>query len=605
MRGFLGRLFLAAGLTVALSIGAAATAWADGGPQIQTDRGDYSPGSTVTFHGSGFTPDETVAISALGSDSATSIATTSVADATGAINGSFDLPIVAETTYALSATGATSGLVATTTFTDLIPTTLTVAAASGAFGGNTAFTALLTAPPFGPLPGQTIFFARQGIPVGSAVTNASGVATLSPVSLDALSAGTYPTGVGAGYAGFGPFNPSTGSATLTIARQPTAVIVSPASGPYGGSTTFSATLLFDGGLPLANRPLFFFRQGVLVGSATTAANGVATLASVSLDALNAATYPGGVYVEYAGEINFAPSNGVATLTIAPQNTFIIVSPASGTYGGSTTFSALLRFDGGIPLIDRSVSFQRNGVSVGSATTNSSGIATLSTVSLDAVNAGTYATGITASFAGELNFQATSGSGALTVNPAPLKITADDKTKIYLAPLPTFTATFDGFVLGQGPEVLSGTLVFSTPATSTSPVGTYPIVPSGLSSTNYTITYVNGTLTITYDVCVLFDLTKVHKSGSTIPVKVEVCGAGGVNVSSASIIVHATSVTLASTAVSGQPEDSGNANPEDDFRFSAPFYIYNLSTKGLTSGTYLLHYTISGDPLEHTVQFMIR
>jgi len=604
MRGF-ARLFLAAGFVFVLSLGTAATAMADGGAQIQTDRGDYAPGATVTFHGSGFTPGETVAIAALGSDNATSITTTSVADATGAIQGSFDLPIVAETSYALSGTGSTSGLVATTTFKDFIATKLTVAASSGTFGGNTIFSALLTAPPFGALPGQTIFFARQGIPVGSAVTNAAGVATLAPVSLDALPAGTYPSGVGAGYAGFGPFDPSTGSAPLTIAPQPTAVIVSPASGPYGGSTTFSATLLFDGGLPLAGRPVFFFRQGVLVGSATTAANGVATLTGVSLDGLSAATYPGGVYAEYAGEINFSPSNGVAALTIAPQTTFIIVAPASGTYGGSTAFSATLRFDGGLPLIDRTLAFQRNGVAVGTATTDTSGIATLSSVSLDAVNAGTYATGITASFAGELNFQATSGNGPLTVNPAPLTITADNKTKIYLAPLPTFTATFVGFVLGQGPGALSGTLAFTTSATATSPVGTYPITPSGLSSTNYAITYVNGTLTVTYDVCVLYDQTKVSKSGSTIPVKVEVCGAGGVNVSSASIIVHATSVTLASTSVTGQPEDSGNANPEADFRFSSPLYIYNLSTKGLASGTYLLHFTISGDPLEHTVQFMIR
>jgi hypothetical protein len=28
------------------------------------------------------------------------------------------------------------------------------------------------------------------------------------------------------------------------------------------------------------------------------------------------------------------------------------------------------------------------------------------------------------------------------------------------------------------------------------VGSYPIEPSGLTSTNYTITYVNGTLTVT-------------------------------------------------------------------------------------------------------------
>ncbi len=39
------------------------------------------------------------------------------------------------------------------------------------------------------------------------------------------------------------------------------------------------------------------------------------------------------------------------------------------------------------------------------------------------------------------------------------------------------------------------LAFATTAIQTSPKGTYPIVPGGLTSPNYTISYVNGTLTI--------------------------------------------------------------------------------------------------------------
>jgi hypothetical protein len=42
----------------------------------------------------------------------------------------------------------------------------------------------------------------------------------------------------------------------------------------------------------------------------------------------------------------------------------------------------------------------------------------------------------------------------------------------------------------------GALTFSTPASTTSPVGNYPITPSGLTSTNYAITFVSGTLTVT-------------------------------------------------------------------------------------------------------------
>ena len=45
-------------------------------------------------------------------------------------------------------------------------------------------------------------------------------------------------------------------------------------------------------------------------------------------------------------------------------------------------------------------------------------------------------------------------------------------------------------------MLDGTLALSTSADATSAVGTYPIEASGLTSTNYAITFTNGTLTVT-------------------------------------------------------------------------------------------------------------
>jgi hypothetical protein len=44
-------------------------------------------------------------------------------------------------------------------------------------------------------------------------------------------------------------------------------------------------------------------------------------------------------------------------------------------------------------------------------------------------------------------------------------------------------------------VLTGTINFTTPATIVSAVGPYVIIPSGQTSTNYSISYVNGTLTV--------------------------------------------------------------------------------------------------------------
>ncbi len=85
---------------------------------------------------------------------------------------------------------------------------------------------------------------------------------------------------------------------------------------------------------------------------------------------------------------------------------------------------------------------------------------------------------------------------VTVNPKPLNITADNKSKNYdgLVYSP-FTVTYNGFVLGQSSTSLGGTLAFSGSATTSTDVGAYTIIPSGLTSTNYAITYYNGTLII--------------------------------------------------------------------------------------------------------------
>ena len=75
------------------------------------------------------------------------------------------------------------------------------------------------------------------------------------------------------------------------------------------------------------------------------------------------------------------------------------------------------------------------------------------------------------------------------------MTANNASRPYGQPNPTFTATYSAFVNGETAGVLSGTLTITTTAIQTSPVGTYPITPSGQTSTNYKITFVNGTLAI--------------------------------------------------------------------------------------------------------------
>ena len=84
----------------------------------------------------------------------------------------------------------------------------------------------------------------------------------------------------------------------------------------------------------------------------------------------------------------------------------------------------------------------------------------------------------------------------TIAPAPLSVTADDQMRTFGAPNPPLTVHYDGFVAGQGPGDLDGTVSVTTPATSASLVGTYALIPGGLTSANYVITFSTGTLTVT-------------------------------------------------------------------------------------------------------------
>ena len=86
--------------------------------------------------------------------------------------------------------------------------------------------------------GKTVAFTLNGSSVGSASTNGSGVATLSGVSLAGINAGSYPTGVGASFAGDGSFDPSSGSSSLTVSKADQAINVTthaPATAVYNTS----------------------------------------------------------------------------------------------------------------------------------------------------------------------------------------------------------------------------------------------------------------------------------------------------------------------------------------------------------------------------------
>ena len=118
----------------------------------------------------------------------------------------------------------------------------------------------------------------------------------------------------------------------------------------------------------------------------------------------------------------------------------------------------------------------------------------------------------------------------------------------------------------------------------------------------------------YGICPLYDPNKYIKKGSAAPIKVMVCGDDGRNISS-NLILKAERVVMKSrtgevTATISPVPDPGNANPGNIFRFDPNLglgggYIYNLSTKTLSKGTWYMQFTIAGDPAVREARVVVR
>jgi hypothetical protein len=114
----------------------------------------------------------------------------------------------------------------------------------------------------------------------------------------------------------------------------------------------------------------------------------------------------------------------------------------------------------------------------------------------------------------------------------------------------------------------------------------------------------------YNLCLLYNPNKPVPSGGTDPIKLELCDGNATDLSSSSIVLHATGVSQTSTSISGDVQSPGNANPDNDFRFDPTLgpnggYIFNLGTRGLATGSYSLNFTVAGDPFVYSAPFQVK
>ncbi len=165
-----------------------------------------------------------------------------------------------------------------------------------------------------------------------------------------------------------------------------------------------------------------------------------------------------------------------SLTVTPATLTVTANNATRQYGLAN------------PALTGTITGFRNGNTASVV----SGL-TYKTTATQSSNVGSYT--ITGSGATATNYVFKYVNGALTITPATLTVTADNKTRQYGVANPALTGDITGFRNGDKSSVVSG-LVYKTTATQASNVGTYAITGSGGTATNYVFAYVNGTLTVT-------------------------------------------------------------------------------------------------------------
>jgi MBG domain (YGX type)/Putative Ig domain len=85
---------------------------------------------------------------------------------------------------------------------------------------------------------------------------------------------------------------------------------------------------------------------------------------------------------------------------------------------------------------------------------------------------------------------------LTVDQAPLTVTASGGSMTYGGTVPAITPAYTGFVTGDSAASLTTAPTCSTTATPASPVGSYPSICTGAVDPDYSISYVSGQVTVT-------------------------------------------------------------------------------------------------------------
>ena len=333
-----------------------------------------------------------------------------------------------------------------------LPTTLTLSTAYRAYPNPTTITATLS-------PNTatgTVEVSDGSRSCTVTLVSGSGTCTITePV------AGTF--GLSGNYTGATNFAASTTSTSFTVADRSASLSFtsSSASSTYGSSysVTYSLTPGDTGAVTLQSSDTTICSVSGLV------VNFVAGTGSCTLT------------LNVAADANYDTTSTTQSITVSKASLVVTASDAAQTYGGAVpaitaTLSGLVNGDG--------ASAVGAGSACSSGTTSASHVGSYSS----------FCYGLTSS-----NYSISYQTGTTSVTPTPLTITASDATQYVGDPAPSISPSYSGFVNGDSPSSLT-TAPSCVASTSPSSVpGTYVSSCSGAIDRDYSMSYVNGSVTV--------------------------------------------------------------------------------------------------------------
>jgi hypothetical protein len=322
------------------------------------------------------------------------------------------------------------------------PLTLTASSGSMTYGGTPP---VITPSADGLQNGETVSVLGAGLDCGTDAVSSSPVGNYASVCAGESDPNYLITSV---------------DGSVTVNPAPLTVTASSAPSTYGST-------------PPAITPSY---NGFVNGDDTSSLTTPATCSTTATSSSPVGTYDSSC--SGAVDANYTISYVDGAVVIGPQVLIVVASPGDMTYGGAP------------PLITPTYEGFVNGDNASSLTTQ----ATCSTTATSSSPVGSY--GSSCSGAVDANYTISYVDGGVTVSPAPLEISASSASISYGSAAPNITPTYGGFVNGDSATSLPTQATCSSTVTPTTPVGTYDSSCSSAVDANYTISYVDGTVSVT-------------------------------------------------------------------------------------------------------------